>query len=630
MSKIGWRFPLLGDGNETGYANQGIEGYKGKDLIDNLTREICQNSLDAKNKKEQDKPVIVEFKLISIDQNRYELFDEYRECLEGCKEYWQERMDDKLKMFVKTAEETLKHSQIPVLVASDYNTTGLTGSRKNNNEKSIWRGLVQSDGTSVKSGDSAGSYGIGKNAPFACSSLSMVLYNTYAIDELHAFQGVARLATLMQNNRPTQSIGHYKVIDQEIGKPITENDYCPIRDLFKREKYGTDVVIVGFTQPDSWEDDVIKAAIKNFFLAIYEDKLIVRVNNHVISSDTLDKMFEKYKPNDKKLAVSYEMYKAVTSDDREQYTKEIYNSDVEMYLRVDPSYSRNIGYFRNSGMLVGQRRKNKLEKFSMVVVICGESLGSLLKDAEPSKHNRWDPDIISDPNRKKEARRAIKEINGWIDEILETRFKMSIDKSIDADVGEFLPDELDDMLGSERGEGKDKLKVFQKISDIRELSVMSQANFDANRMTGTPIAGNPHNSMTANIITNHPPSAVDGADQGDTSGVGKKQGPKNIILPKVLGQRVIPRDATLGNYVVKIKLEENSDNIYLQFATIGEDNKSERINIKTYVANGRIYRDVNANKIGPISAKANELLEISVVMNNNEKNLINLIVTDER
>ena len=47
MFQIGWRFPPLSGGTRQGYTNNDIEVFKGQELIDNLAREICQNSLDS-------------------------------------------------------------------------------------------------------------------------------------------------------------------------------------------------------------------------------------------------------------------------------------------------------------------------------------------------------------------------------------------------------------------------------------------------------------------------------------------------------------------------------------------------------------------------------------------------------
>ena len=69
MGNIRWDFPSLGTGNEQGFSNAAIETFKGSELIDNLAREICQNSLDAK--LNDTLPVIVRFDLKNYDINKY-------------------------------------------------------------------------------------------------------------------------------------------------------------------------------------------------------------------------------------------------------------------------------------------------------------------------------------------------------------------------------------------------------------------------------------------------------------------------------------------------------------------------------------------------------------------------------
>ena len=65
MAYIGWRFPPLSGGTRQTYTSNDIEGFKGEELIDNLARETCQNSLDAKCKNVK-KPVKVVFELRHI------------------------------------------------------------------------------------------------------------------------------------------------------------------------------------------------------------------------------------------------------------------------------------------------------------------------------------------------------------------------------------------------------------------------------------------------------------------------------------------------------------------------------------------------------------------------------------
>ncbi len=638
MKRIGWLFPPRNGGNETGYTNQGIEGFKGEDLIDNLTREICQNSLDA-GRGDASGPVEVDFNLVQLEKSKYPIFAEYAECIEGCKQYWGSRMDDKLRMFISGAEETLSHDSITMFIASDSNTSGLTGVNATRDQKSVWRGLVQSDGASVKDGDSAGSYGIGKNAPFACSSLSMVLYNTYAVDDVRAFQGVARAATLIQNGKSTQSIGHYKVIDdditdEDIATPVTPDDNCLIRDKFNRTEYGTDVGIVGFNAYDNWEDNIIKAVLKNFFLAVKEEKLTVKVNGVEIKASNLEETFKKYL-DDKKVAISYEMYSAVISPDAGTIYKNsvLQTDDIEMYLKVDSNYNRNIGNFRNTGMLVGQCRKNTLQRFSAVVVVRGKELGMLLKDAEPAKHNKWDANIINNKDRKKAARDAINTINAWIEKILNERFAVPMDKSVDSDMGEYLPYEIGDVAVGTGSEGKDKLKVKQKISEVKPIPIVTKSTEEAGKTTGKKVEGEPHNKddiPDPPIPPEPKPPVVDPDVDGNDEGVGKGSGKKTISFPKVLGQRVSPRNYNQGVYHGVLKLEKDSDNIYLQFSTVDADYRQDDIKVITYVANGESHKNVNTEKIGPISIKKGEFTDVSLVFDCHEKVVVKMSVTEER
>ena len=62
MANVGWRFPPLSGGTRQGYTNNDIEVFKGQELIDNLAREICQNSLDARIEHSKE-PVRMVFEL---------------------------------------------------------------------------------------------------------------------------------------------------------------------------------------------------------------------------------------------------------------------------------------------------------------------------------------------------------------------------------------------------------------------------------------------------------------------------------------------------------------------------------------------------------------------------------------
>jgi len=360
MANAKWDFPKLGGGQKQGYTNSGIETFKGTELLDNLAREICQNSLDARD-NDSNEPVRVEFKLTTIQKENFPFLQEYLKYLKNGKRFWQDKNDKKVMQFLEKAENLIEGNDIKVLSASDYNTTGLIGSDCGIMESSIWSALVSSDGVSDKSDGSGGSYGIGKNAPFACSDLSLVFYNTYAKDSKKALEGVARAATLLDaNNNLTQAIGHYR--SDEDYKPITEDIDCPIRDKFARNLYGTDIIIVGcnsFIEKNrDWQDKLIQAVLHHFLLAIMEKKLIVMVETEIINDETLPVLIEKYKNTNTNSFLTSNFYETLTSPEGGVIYKTIIDeNDLEIYLKSKPEYKRKIAKFRRSGMLVWEHGK---------------------------------------------------------------------------------------------------------------------------------------------------------------------------------------------------------------------------------------------------------------------------------
>ena len=120
---IGWRFPILDGGNEQGFNNSGIETFNGSEMYDNLAREICQNSLDAKD-DEVEGPVIVRFSTEDIKISTNEAVMGLLNVVDKCEEYWSGREDDKLRYFFDTVKQIKESDTISILRIADYNTKG--------------------------------------------------------------------------------------------------------------------------------------------------------------------------------------------------------------------------------------------------------------------------------------------------------------------------------------------------------------------------------------------------------------------------------------------------------------------------------------------------------------------------
>ena len=125
---ICWNFPSNNNGKISGISEAGIETFRGKQLK-SLAREICQNSLDAKEAS-KDK-VIVEFELYEVSFKDDPRINGLKEYFKLAKEYWKE--NEKTIRFLEKAEKNFKKDKIRVLRISDYNTTGLVDSDKKKN-----------------------------------------------------------------------------------------------------------------------------------------------------------------------------------------------------------------------------------------------------------------------------------------------------------------------------------------------------------------------------------------------------------------------------------------------------------------------------------------------------------------
>ena len=89
MGKVCWNFPLLGTGSLSGSNDVAITMFKGSGLMDGLAREVCQNSLDARDADiAADEPVKVKFKLFELERDRFSMFEEFRQALQGAYDYW--------------------------------------------------------------------------------------------------------------------------------------------------------------------------------------------------------------------------------------------------------------------------------------------------------------------------------------------------------------------------------------------------------------------------------------------------------------------------------------------------------------------------------------------------------------
>lgn len=127
---IGWNFPSSNFGTLNGIGEAGIETFKGTPYK-SLAREICQNSLDAKDGS--GKPVIVEFFCSKEDLCSFHDYATLSNAIDSCLSFWKKNNNKKTVDFFDKAQKVAAQKTLSVLRISDFNTTGLTGSDKDYN-----------------------------------------------------------------------------------------------------------------------------------------------------------------------------------------------------------------------------------------------------------------------------------------------------------------------------------------------------------------------------------------------------------------------------------------------------------------------------------------------------------------
>lgn len=520
--------------------------------------------------------------------------------------------------FLQNVKKTLEDDQIPVLVMSDYNTVGLNGVNAGENEKSFWDLLVNTEGISIKQDDnSAGSFGIGKNAPFAYSALNLVFYNTFAKDGGRAFEGVTRLLTTQKEYkgtmRPTQPIGKYLYLEDEYtGRPILPEDNCDIAnlDIFNRTEIGTDVAVFGFKKDDypDWEKLTAVAVIKNFILAIMDGKLEVTIKSqsveYEIRKDNVETLLFNDFADDTQLKYTRQAFETIYKGQLVT-TKIAEDGDLSIYVKYEDAYSASLSRFRSTGMLINTT-VNVLPHFSIVIVVndVGEmDLSKTLREAEPPQHTEWKAKNITDNRElRKKATRYIRNITREIQNVLNDFECAEITDKMDAGIGNYLPDASD---ASDSNEGTDGLKTDVKISEIisyegRVFYNNQYESADSDTGKETSKSGVKTGKKKRKKKRDKKIPIVKQGDN-DNRGVSSGNGKVKMVSPIITEHRTYHLAAR--KYRCYINSPKDYDKVYIQYFAGRDDDKQDPLAVKNVKLENVPRMDVNGEKIGPISLK---------------------------
>lgn len=455
-----WNFPSNNFGPIFGIADSGVETFKGTP-IKSLAREICQNSLDANDQSGQPSKIVFQpFELTPADIPD---FAGLQDALKKALKFWSvQKLDDKAKSFFSAALSVAQNGKIPCLRISDYHTTGLTGAREEYH--SAWCNLTKATGASDKSGSNGGSFGIGKYAPFACSSFRTVFYST-ADNEGHcAYQGVSRLTSFKnKDGEITQGTGFY---GGEKNSPVHEQLSLDPSFQRKTTDHGTDIFIIGFNGDRYWREQMIASILDGFLYAVHQGTLVADVDGIEIRQDRLSDLVVSYKDYFQERADEY--YQTLVADTSSRTFEKELSDDPEtcgkltLCMMIMPGFHRRVAMVRQTGMKIQDKGHiSGIIPFAGVLYIAGDALNTYLRTLENPQHLTWE---VERAKNKKKAKNLLKQFMQFIRESLDEMRHDDSEEALDPPLGEYLS-------ADPENEAKNKARTENILDFIHEIDV---------------------------------------------------------------------------------------------------------------------------------------------------------------
>jgi hypothetical protein len=474
---VKWTFAKNEGGREAGFHDAGVETFKGN-FDRYLARELIQNSLDAR--LDPKKPVNVKFQLLELSRKEIPGIDDLEDTFARCSKYW--RHQAKAREFFDRAKHLAAKSKIRTLRIGDSNTTGVLGS--DTDQQKDWYNLIRCAGSSAKSGTEGGSFGIGKNAPFAASQMRTVLYSTYTNADEHIFQGVAMLAShALSSGAIAQPTGY---LGGKHGASIRSKSEIP--KTFLRREHGTDIIVLGFPPGDSWQKDLVYAVLEHFWPAIEWGDLTVSVGNEDITRQRLPKLLQQFSGDeDFTASLYYQAYKNPAKAFEEKLEE---LKSVRLYLSSgDAEMPKRVAMVRRTGMVIFAKPFRSVIPFCGVFVCKNETGNRLLREMEPPRHDVWD----ADHPEKGQNKHIESEYNHFIRDCVKELAPVDNAKVLSLPgLNRFLPDddetpeEAFDDQPKTKGESPDRSPLPEKIKGKKMEFRQPVLSADSGRTTKKP------------------------------------------------------------------------------------------------------------------------------------------------
>lgn len=398
--------------------------------VDGLVRENIQNSLDGKLQHTKE-PVYIEIQTGTIRVGEIpginEVFKHVR-ALRGQNEYTKETIEH-MNMSIKASDD-----EVSFISFEDSNTKGLSGAKNGHsgNPEDTWSAYAYNKGVHhVEADESAekvrgGSHGIGKIASNAASDQFMMFFaNCDEYGNKH-LGGTVQLMEHELEGKNYRATGYFSDLRGSKFIPF-ENQF---HSVFSKDTRGLKIVIPFFKDKFNNEVEIIKSVCDNFFVAILEGKLIVKVNALTIDVEGIKAIIQntdyypleiegrdyRFTPYYLNTFTNFEPLKLIIEDGkREKY-------EFNLYFNYDLAITKGrVGIIRTVGMKIEDKkiRNNVNKPFNAVLMPSSLKEDSYLKSLENESHTELSSEHIKNPKEEKAAKTFINNISREIAKVID-------------------------------------------------------------------------------------------------------------------------------------------------------------------------------------------------------------------
>lgn len=598
--KYQWVFSDLGAADMVGVNEAGIGIFK-RQPYKGLAKEILQNVLDAKDETlGEDIPVKAKFELIYVDRDDIPGFARLDDVIHKCYDYYSDGDDsEKLLRYKDAAEKYLRNpGKVPVLKISDENTKGLTGVNKEKGTN--WTGLVRERSATNKSNGSSGSFGVGKFAPYNFSELRTVFYSTKTRDDEIAFQGKAILTSFKEDGKKKNNIGLFaNTISEDYDAVFDIEDIAPV---FRREKVGTDIYVIGFekSNDEDWVDQTAISVIEYFFYSIYKGFLEIEIldgdKKVQINKSNLENKIKYYddfcKENmgdDTSFSFTAPSYWQIINNDRKKYSKEVFQFNgkdmgaYELYLLVgDEVTDKKVLEMREAGMKIREDISFRVQmNFNAIFIATGEgalslepddNISSFLRKCENQAHDDWAADEYKE--KKEKARGIINRVHAIILEAVKNEMPDYGDEAVDAfGLSEYLPNQEEDDDSKEEKAFKDFTPLSFEIQSVKSGKRRRNADISMKKNAGAEKRSKREKKEEK--------------DRKKKKTDNKKGNGLNKASEVSIKNIKTPFDSLSKNYTVSFIPEENVEKVMLEIKLGSDDDNMTKAEISSASINGK-------------------------------------------